>query len=89
MLDAGLAGLAVPSAEGAAAKALVPVARGSVRPLPEGGVLRLFLHWTQPPDTRVDLDLSAVLYGADWSYRGLCDYTRLVFGSGPPSTPAT
>ncbi|MFJ8646913.1 MXAN_6230/SCO0854 family RING domain-containing protein [Streptomyces sp. NPDC093546] len=80
VLDAGLSGLAVPSAEGAAAKALVSVPRGSTQPLPEGEVLRLFLHWTQPPGTRVDLDLSVALYDAEWTYLGLCDYTRLVYG---------
>lgn len=81
VLDAGLAGLAVPSAEGAAVKSLVSVPRGSTQPLPEGDVLRLFLHWTEPPGTRVDLDLSVALYDADWTYLGLCDYTRLVFGA--------
>ncbi|MFE5939811.1 MXAN_6230/SCO0854 family RING domain-containing protein [Streptomyces sp. NPDC056470] len=80
VLDSALAGLAVPSAEGAAAKALVAVPRGSTQPLPRGEVLRLFLHWTQPTKTRVDLDLSVALYAADWSYVGLCDYTSLVYG---------
>lgn len=80
VLDAALAGLAVPSAEGAAAKALVSVPRGSTQPLPRGEVLRMFLHWTQPTKTRVDLDLSVALYDADWSYVGLCDYTNLVYG---------
>ncbi|WP_240107617.1 MXAN_6230/SCO0854 family RING domain-containing protein [Streptomyces sp. MUM 203J] len=80
VLDTGLAGVAVPSAQSGTAKAAVSVPRGSTLPLPPGEVLRLFLHWTQPPRTRVDLDLSAALYGADWSYRGLCDYTRLVYG---------
>ncbi|MFC8275417.1 MXAN_6230/SCO0854 family RING domain-containing protein [Streptomyces sp. NPDC057271] len=80
VLDSSLAGLAVPSAEGAAAKALVSVPRGSTQPLPRGEVLRMFLHWTQPTKTRVDLDLSVALYAADWSYVGLCDYTNLVYG---------
>ncbi|MEU7032096.1 MXAN_6230/SCO0854 family RING domain-containing protein [Streptomyces sp. NPDC046237] len=80
VLDSALAGLAVPSAEGAAAKALVSVPRGSTQPLPRGEVLRMFLHWTQPTKTRVDLDLSVALYDADWSYVGLCDYTNLVYG---------
>ncbi|MGW0467190.1 hypothetical protein ACWDX6_18220 [Streptomyces sp. NPDC003027] len=80
VLDAGLSGLAVPSAEGAAAKALVSVPRGSTQPLPRGEVLRMFLHWTQPTKTRVDLDLSVALFDADWTYAGLCDYTNLVHG---------
>ncbi|MCT4354966.1 hypothetical protein M5362_17695 [Streptomyces sp. Je 1-79] len=81
VLDSALAGLAVPSAEGAAAKALVAVPRGSTQPLPRGEVLRMFLHWTQPTRKRVDLDLSVALYDADWSYVGLCDYTHLVYGA--------
>ncbi|MGW2490801.1 MXAN_6230/SCO0854 family RING domain-containing protein [Streptomyces sp. NPDC001606] len=80
VLDSALAGLAVPSAEGAAARALVSVPRGSTQPLPEGEVLRLFLHWMQPPRTRVDLDLSVALYDEDWEFAGLCDYTSLVYG---------
>ncbi|MFF1705902.1 MXAN_6230/SCO0854 family RING domain-containing protein [Streptomyces sp. NPDC058252] len=80
VLDAGLAGLAVPSVERASAKALVSVPRGSSQPLPEGEILRLFLHWTQPDKTRVDLDLSVALYDEDWTFTGVCDYTNLVYG---------
>ncbi|MET9015381.1 MXAN_6230/SCO0854 family RING domain-containing protein [Streptomyces olivaceoviridis] len=80
VLDSALAGLAVPSAERAAAKALVSVPRGSTQPLPAGEVLRLFLHWTEPDRTRVDLDLSVALYDEDWEFAGLCDYTNLVYG---------
>ncbi|WP_190021461.1 MXAN_6230/SCO0854 family RING domain-containing protein [Streptomyces hiroshimensis] len=80
VLDEALAGLAVPSAEGAAAKALVSVPRGSTQPLPAGAVLRMFLHWTEPAKTRVDLDLSVALFDADWEYVGLCDFTHLVYG---------
>ncbi|MFJ1702323.1 MXAN_6230/SCO0854 family RING domain-containing protein [Kitasatospora sp. NPDC088346] len=80
LLDEGLADLVVPFAEGAAAKVLVPVPRGSVQPLPGGSALRLFLHWTQPEGLRVDLDLSVALYDADWRFVGLCDYTALVHG---------
>ncbi len=79
VLDEGLAALAVPSAESAAAKALVAVPRGSTQPLPEGEVLRMFLHWMQPPAETVDLDLSAAFFDADWTYLGLCDYTNLVY----------
>ncbi|MFE2303344.1 MXAN_6230/SCO0854 family RING domain-containing protein [Streptomyces sp. NPDC059445] len=80
VLDADLAGLAVPSVERASAKALVSVPRGSTQPLPEGQVLRLFLHWTQPAKIRVDLDLSVALYDEDWAFVGVCDYTNLVHG---------
>ncbi|MEV6396292.1 MXAN_6230/SCO0854 family RING domain-containing protein [Streptomyces sp. NPDC051907] len=78
VIDSGLADLVVPFAEHASAKTLVAVPRGSTQPLPEGDVLRLFLHWTQPADRRVDLDLSVALFDAEWRFTGLCDYTSLV-----------
>ncbi|MDX5571403.1 MXAN_6230/SCO0854 family RING domain-containing protein [Streptomyces sp. ID01-9D] len=80
VLDEGLAALAVPTADSAAAKSLVSVPRGSTQHLPEGEVLRMFLHWMQPPAEIVDLDLSVALFDADWTYIGLCDYTNLVYG---------
>ncbi|WP_371639375.1 MXAN_6230/SCO0854 family RING domain-containing protein [Streptomyces virginiae] len=80
VLDSRLAHLHVPSAERAAARALVTVPKGSFQALPDGEVLRMFLHWMEPARKRVDLDLSVVLFDADWNYAGLCDYTRLVHG---------
>ncbi|WP_371615244.1 MXAN_6230/SCO0854 family RING domain-containing protein [Streptomyces sp. NBC_00454] len=80
VLDSRLAHLHVPSAERAAAKALVTVPKGSFQALPDGEVLRMFLHWMEPPRQRVDLDLSVVLFDADWNYAGVCDYTNLVYG---------
>ncbi|MFJ9458060.1 MXAN_6230/SCO0854 family RING domain-containing protein [Kitasatospora sp. NPDC101447] len=80
VLDAGLADLVVPFAERASAKTLVAVPRGSVQRLPHGQHLRLFVHWTQRPPQRVDLDLSVAFYDEEWQFTGLCDYTRLVLG---------
>ncbi|WP_328791014.1 MXAN_6230/SCO0854 family RING domain-containing protein [Streptomyces sp. NBC_00273] len=81
VLDSRLAHLHVPSAERAAAKALVTVPKGSFQALPDGEVLRMFLHWMEPARKRVDLDLSVVLFDADWNYAGLCDFTNLVYGA--------
>jgi hypothetical protein len=80
VLDSALTGLAVPATERADTKGLVSVPRGSTQPLPDGEVMRLFLHWTEPAGTRVDLDLSVALYDEDWEFAGLCDYTGLVYG---------
>lgn len=80
VLDEGLADLVVPFAERAAARTLVAVPRGSVQRLPDGGRVRLFLHWTQQQRQRVDLDLSVALYDDRWQFTGLCDYTHLVHG---------
>jgi hypothetical protein len=80
LLDAALADLVAPFTERTASKALVTLPRGSAQPLPAGRTVRLFLHWTQPAGTRVDLDLSVALYDTDGEYVGWCDYTRLRFG---------
>ncbi|CAL9353279.1 hypothetical protein SUDANB15_00504 [Streptomyces sp. enrichment culture] len=80
VLDTGLADLTVPFTERSTAKALVAVPRGSMQNLPEGAVLRLFLHWTEPPGNRTDLDLSVAFFDAEWEFTGLCDYTGLVHG---------
>ncbi|MFF3942038.1 MXAN_6230/SCO0854 family RING domain-containing protein [Streptomyces phaeofaciens] len=80
VLDSALTGLAVPATERADTKSLVAVPRGSTQPLPVGEVMRLFLHWTEPAGTRVDLDLSVALYDENWEFAGLCDYTGLVYG---------
>ncbi|MDT0453476.1 MXAN_6230/SCO0854 family RING domain-containing protein [Streptomyces hesseae] len=77
VLDPGLASLPAPFAERSSATSLVAVPRGSELRLPEGRVLRLFLHWMEPEGTRVDLDLSVAFFDEDWRAIGLCDYTRL------------
>ncbi|MEV4743672.1 MXAN_6230/SCO0854 family RING domain-containing protein [Streptomyces sp. NPDC049555] len=79
LLDSGLAALAVPFAEHSAAASLVAVPRGSTLDLPEGDVLRLFLHWMEPEGARVDLDLSVAFFDEEWNGVGLCDYTKLRF----------
>ncbi|MFF3411330.1 hypothetical protein ACFYW8_35090 [Streptomyces sp. NPDC002742] len=75
-LDTGLAGPAIPSVERAPAKVLVPVPRGSSRPLPEGEVLRLFPRSTQPAKVRVELGLSVAPYDEGRTFVGVCDCTR-------------
>jgi hypothetical protein len=82
LLDEHLHDLTVPFRERHSARALHTVPRGSRIPLPPGDTLRLFLHWTEPEHTRVDLDLSVVLYDDAWRMIGLCDYTALRFGDG-------
>ncbi|MFD4629866.1 MXAN_6230/SCO0854 family RING domain-containing protein [Streptomyces sp. NPDC058284] len=83
VLDASLADLPVPFAERASAASLVAVPRGSSLPMPaDSETVRLFLHWTQPKGTRVDLDLSVALYDDLWRFVGLCDYTQLEYAGG-------
>ncbi|GIH93429.1 MXAN_6230/SCO0854 family RING domain-containing protein [Planobispora siamensis] len=78
VLDEGLSDLLAPAAERSASSALVRLPRGSVRPIPAGERIRLFLHWAEPKDARVDLDLSVALFDERWEFTGLCDYTNLV-----------
>ncbi|MFJ9696222.1 MXAN_6230/SCO0854 family RING domain-containing protein [Kitasatospora sp. NPDC101183] len=80
VIDAGLADLVVPFAERASARTLVALPRGSVQRLPAGEHVRLFVHWMQRVNQRVDLDLSVAFYDEDWAFTGLCDYTNLVLG---------
>lgn len=67
----------VPFHERHSARALVTIPRGSRLPLPPGDTIRLFLHWTEPANVRVDLDLSVALYDDAWRMQGQCDYTEL------------
>ncbi|WP_426747567.1 MXAN_6230/SCO0854 family RING domain-containing protein [Myxococcus faecalis] len=77
VIDEALGDLLVPMAEKTASKALVAVPRGSLLPIPEGKVLRFFVHWTEPQNTYVDLDLSVALYDKNWWLVDRCDYTNL------------
>ncbi|MFD0599576.1 MXAN_6230/SCO0854 family RING domain-containing protein [Catellatospora coxensis] len=80
LLDPGLADVLAPFAARTASTALLDLPRGSTQPLPDGDVVRLFLHWTEPEGVRVDLDLSVAMYDVHGVFTGLCDFTRLRFG---------
>ncbi|TDC88204.1 hypothetical protein E1292_45940 [Nonomuraea deserti] len=82
LLDEGLADLVAPTSERTAGAALVRLARGSTQPIPRAERIRFFLHWAEPPGTRVDLDLSVAVFDEDWRFAGLCDYTHLRLGKG-------
>jgi hypothetical protein len=78
LADAGLASVPAPSREQASSGQLAGWTRGTRVALPQhDGTLRLFLHWTDTDSSRVDLDLSCVAYGDDWTSLGHCDYTSL------------
>lgn len=82
MIDAALDGVTAPFTERTASRALVTLPRGSELAVPDGRTLRLFLHWTESADSGVtDLDLSTAMFDADWQHVGVCDYTRMRFGT--------
>ncbi|HZH76798.1 MAG TPA: MXAN_6230/SCO0854 family RING domain-containing protein [Archangium sp.] len=82
LLDESLKDLLVPFAQKTASRALVAVPRGSVLRLPESEQLRFFVHWMEPKNTRVDLDLSVALYDEKWWLVSLCDFTQLSLPDG-------
>lgn len=81
VIDRALVDLLVPINERTASRAKLAWPRGSELALPDGQTLRLFLHWEQPQDKRVDLDLSVALFDAKWRHVATCDFTNLVVGS--------
>ncbi|MFN0200205.1 MAG: TerD family protein, partial [Bacteroidia bacterium] len=72
----------VPFSQRSASKALRTAVRGSKISMPEGNTIRFFLWWKEGkvndvPTGRVDIDLSASLYGKTWNYMEHISYTNL------------
>jgi hypothetical protein len=84
VIDESLAQIIVPFNERTASVSAVNLPRGSSLALPEGPLLRLFMHWCQPPkdSSHTDLDLSVGFYGDDWGYRDVCSYYSLKLSAG-------
>jgi hypothetical protein len=80
VIDRALVDLLVPIGERNASPSRVAWPRGSELALPEGQLLRLFLHWEDPTGVRCDLDLSAAFYDASWRHVATCDFRNLVVG---------
>lgn len=79
IVDDALATIIVPFNERTATRAAVALPRGSRIDVPAGKVVRLFLHWCEPPGGRTtDIDLSVALYDDAWGYVGTCSYYELV-----------
>ncbi len=81
-VDERLRDYPVPFTQRSASKALRTIPRGSRLPLPDGSTVRFFLWWKEGVVNgrntgRVDIDLSAVLYDAEWRYREHISYTNL------------
>jgi hypothetical protein len=84
VVDRALMDVMAPFNERTASRAAVSLPRGSRIALPDGHILRLFLHWCQPAahGYATDLDLSVAFYDAEWGYAGVCSYYQLKF-NGP------
>ena len=75
-LDPALSRYLVPFSQRSAAKSLRTIVRGSRLPLPECSTLRFFLWWRNGK-SRVDVDLSAAMYAADFGYIDTLAYYNL------------
>ena len=75
-VDEGLRDFLVPFARRSASKSLRTVARGSRLDLPDGNTIRFFLWWKNG-EHRTDIDLSAVLFAADWTRLADLSYWNL------------
>ena len=93
VIDRALGAIRVPFNERTASRSAVTLPRGSQVPVPQGSLLRLFLHWCQPetspvadqpgkrPSVITDIDLSIGFYDGDWKYVGVCSYYNLRFSA--------
>lgn len=79
-VDPKLKGYIVPFSQRSASKSLRTLVRGSRVPMADGGTVRFFLWWKDMDHSRVDIDLSSVLYDADWNYKEHISYTNLRSG---------
>lgn len=75
-IDERLREFPVPFANRSASKALRTLARGSRLALPDADTMRFFLWWKDGRQ-RTDIDLSAVLYDADFKYLDVLSYYNL------------
>lgn len=75
-VDTRLARYLVPFSQRSASKALRTLVRGSRVPLPSCSTLRLFVWWMNGR-TRVDIDLSAAMYGDGYRYVDTLSYYNL------------
>jgi stress response protein SCP2 len=82
VLDEGLRDLFVPFAERSASPSRIVVPRGSLLPIPNDTKLRLFMHWMEARNQRVDLDLSVSFFDARWRFQDKCDFTNLSDANG-------
>ena len=92
VLDAELAHVPIPAGTQRASGASAAYPRGALVGIPlaaaltpaddraappDDDTLRLFLHWTDTATSRVDLDLSAMVFDDAWRPLAFCDYTAL------------
>lgn len=80
-VDPALADYTVPLTARGTSRSFRTVARGSRLPIPDANTIRLFLWWKNGQD-RTDIDLSATLFGWDYSYVDVISYYSLTTAGG-------
>ena len=81
-IDPALEQILVPSSQRSASKSLRTLTRGSKLALPVGDTLRFFVHWMEAENAdaytgRIDVDLSCMFLGDDFSDCGTVSYYNL------------
>lgn len=81
-IDPALEHILIPSSQRSASKSLRTLTRGSKLALPDGDTLRFFVHWMEAEGAdawggRIDLDLSCLFLGDDFSDCGTVSYYNL------------
>lgn len=79
-LNPELSGYALPTSMRSASDSLKTIPRGSKMDMPEGKHIRMFIHWMENEDDRIDVDLSASMYDSKWKSMGHVSYTNLKNG---------
>ena len=82
VIDRGLGDLRAPTRSHAASSTRTVWPRGSSVAVTGGAgrPVRLVLHWEEPADARVDLDLSVALFDATWRHVATCDDASPLIG---------
>ena len=76
-VDPGLKQFNIPFSQRSASASMRTIVRGSRLDIPPGNTIRLFIWWKDIGDQRVDIDLSAILFGSSWEYLEHVSYTNL------------
>jgi len=77
-LDDALTGYLVPFSQRSASKSMRTLVRGSQIPLmTDKNTIRFFIHWHDGPSGRTDIDLSAMIYDANWKLMERIAYFNL------------
>jgi hypothetical protein len=78
LLDDDLATIMVPFNERTASRSAVQLPRGSTIAVPPSKLMRMFMHWCEPPNSfDTDLDLSVGFFDQQWKLVGTCAYYEL------------